>query len=119
LPHEGEHLKKAADNESLASSLDTSIPIAPNWAIVMLFYVAVHYVEAYFSRQSKHLVGHPARETAIQRDPKINSIFRNYRELYTYSREARYEAVYFPASEIAVVLPFLERVKKVIIPLLK
>ena len=113
-----EHLRKADENEALAKKLDMSLPAAPDWAITMLFYAAVHYVEAYFSLSGRHYELHITRDSAIERDTKIKAIYDDYREMKTYSRTVRYYAVWFEADTVATVRPILDRIKTRITPLL-
>ncbi len=86
--------------------------------MTILFYVAVHYVEAYFSQRNEHYQMHGTRETAIRRDPQINAIFPDYREMYEYSRNARYECVEFDDKAIETVQRKLTKIEGVILPLL-
>ncbi|MGH9727835.1 MAG: hypothetical protein ACRD4V_04500 [Candidatus Acidiferrales bacterium] len=118
MPQKQEHLRKADDNEKLALRLDLSISSAPNWAIVMTFYSALHYVEAYFADSSKHYRLHRVRDSMIQRDPKIRRIFRSYRRLSDCSEQARYEAYFFDEGQFANIRKNLDDIKAVVVPLL-
>lgn len=118
MPHKTVHIKKAADNEAMASTLDLSVSSAPNWAIIMIFYAAVHYVEAYLFTQGIDSPLHGARDTAIQRDAKIKTIWRPYERLKSASEFARYEATFFTPTQINYLKPNLEQIKTVINPLL-
>ncbi len=119
MPSKKEHLIKADNSESLSlHSLDPANPAAAEWALTMLFYVALHYVEAYFSLKGEHYKNHGPRDAAIKRDPTLGVIYRDYRELYVYSREARYEAVSFTFSDIRDVTPHLNNIKNKIRSLL-
>jgi len=118
LPNKPQHLKKALENESLASSLNLAVPAAPDWAITMLFYAAVHYVEAFFSKTGHHLKRHKLRVNAIQGNAQLRPLYQDYRELQTYSETARYQAVFFTSSDVVPVKQHLENVKNLITPLL-
>jgi hypothetical protein len=118
LPNKPQHLKKAATNESLALSLNLAVPGAPDWAITMLFYTAVHYVEAFFSKTGQHLKRHKLRVSAIQANAQLRPIYKDYRELQTYSETARYQAVFFTATDVAPVKQHLQNVKALLTPLL-
>ena len=87
------------------------------WAITASFYVAVHYVQAYFAPHNSY-TSHRQRDSAIQRDTKIQGIYMEYRELETYSRDARYDVPGFGPSDLAIVKSGLARVKACIEPLL-
>jgi hypothetical protein len=118
LPIKADHLRKARENESLAHKLDLALPSAANWSITILFYVAVHLVEAFFSQTSQHYKMHTNRVSAIGRDKQIRAIYVDFRELYTYSREARYEDKWFTPTDVGRIEPHLQAVKDVIEPLL-
>ena len=112
-----EHLKQSENNFLLSSKLPP-IEGSTDWEITILFYAAVHYVEAYFSTNNLHYQTHGSRETAIRRDPKIAKIFRDYREMYEYSRTARYDCRYFEDTAVASVQTRLNNIKNTITPLL-
>ena len=58
MPTQVEHTKKARENESFAISLGTATQASVNWKLVVLFYAAVHYVEAYLAKLNQHLRSH-------------------------------------------------------------
>ncbi len=111
------HLQKATENEFLASKLDLTIPSAPNWAIIMVFYAAVHYVGAYFFTRGKNYRLHIDRDSAIQRDIQIGTIWRSYQRLKDSSENARYEDVFFTPNQYQLMLSNLHAIKGVITPL--
>ena len=75
------HLRKALANEQLASTLPLS-ESAVEWAITVLFYAAVHYVQAYFALDGRSYTSHPAPNKAIARDPVISVVSDAYESLY-------------------------------------
>lgn len=96
-----EHLQKAQETLDLRATLDLAKDGAIGWSITMLFYSALHYIEAYFSAvrgfECKH---HFSRATEIRNDPRINSLFPDYRLLENLSREARYDVTVFNAGDL-------------------
>lgn len=118
MPTKNQHLEKSANNEALSGTLDPSQPAAIDWEITILFYVAVHYVEAYFSLSGKHHTGHKTRYSTIVRDQYISGISKDYEDMYNYSRDARYDSVAFTKADVQQIKPRLERIKKTIKPLL-
>ena len=86
-----EHLAKARQNELFASSMDLSSGAHIDWALTILFYAALHYVQAYFAARGKTHRMHRTRDSAVGRDPNISAIYHDYRELQHFSRQARYE----------------------------
>jgi hypothetical protein len=119
LPDKILHLKKAADNEALSLQLDRQLSSAPNWAIVMTFYAAVHYVEAYFFVTQHHdHKDHTVRDSAIKNDPKISPLWRPYARLKNASIQARYEHAFFTSQQFLTLRPNLDQIKGAIGPLL-
>jgi uncharacterized protein (UPF0332 family) len=99
------HLRQARHNEALASQLGSPPIEAYDWAITILFYSVLHFVDAYLLQQHGIVPrGHSAtlnRRTG-QRNPGRNDyvnqhlplISSAYRILYDTSRLARYEGTY-------------------------
>ena len=100
-----EHLQQARHNEALASQLSSPPLAAYDWAITVLFYSVLHFVDAYLlQRYGIEPKGHTAardRRTG-QRIPGRNDYVRQhlpqiapaYQLLYSASRRARYEGAY-------------------------
>ena len=107
-----EHREQAYHNEKLAHQLGDQPLEAYDWAITVLFYTVLHFVDAYLL-QHRGLV--PKGHTAIrdrktrQQIPGRNDLVRQhlpqinnaYKMLYSASRCARYEGAYLgPQSAI-------------------
>ena len=112
MPTPAEHLAKAKSNELFAQAIDRSNTAGAEWAIVILFYVAVHHIQAYFSSIGKTYTHHTARDSAIRRDENLSGIYDDYRELETYSRDARYDVPQFRESDFQKLIPRLKNIKK-------
>ncbi len=85
------HIQQAKHNEALAEFLEgTSYP---DWRATALFYAALHYVQAYFLSRTppKSYVRHSDRDTAIEIDTHIGSIWNHYRSMKDWSQKARYD----------------------------
>jgi hypothetical protein len=91
MPREDQHRTRSERNEQFANSLDVADPIAENWAVVAAFYSALHYVEAYFTKQGGGCREHKERNERFKADIKLRYAYANYSYLYTLSRTARYE----------------------------
>ena len=98
-----EHLQQARHNEGLAQRLGIPPFRTYDWAITVLFYCILHFVDA--SLLDHHNIipgGHTATWKRGQRIPGRNDyvrqhlpqIARAYQMLYTASRRARYEGAY-------------------------
>jgi hypothetical protein len=96
VPTRDEHINRAEDNEQFIISLDLAKSINVDWAITILFYAALHYVDAYFAVQSIHPPDHTVRDNKVS--VSLNAIYRDYRYLKDRSREARYNVPNFQIS---------------------
>lgn len=87
MPAKDEHLAKAESNARFLSSI-VSQRLAPDWAITVLFYRAMHLMEAWFARRDIHHMGHIQRNQAVFEE--LREISGAYGKLYDLSRLARY-----------------------------
>lgn len=91
MPTREQHLKQAARNEKLAKVLVHTD--YREWTVTVLFYAAVHYIEAFLAVQSIHCVDHAARSDKVRTIPQMREIGKQYEALRTISRQARYQAI--------------------------
>jgi hypothetical protein len=92
VPSRQQHLANAERNQRLAIALQSGPHI--EWAVTVLFYAALHLVEATLA-PTAHSPHHNARNQTVQLDPRFHPIYRHYRELYYRSLDARYNCVPF------------------------
>jgi len=119
VPSKTEHVTKAEGNETFVSGIALTAQPNIDWALVVIFYAAVHYVEAYLSLTGIHLRSHATRDNCVGRDSRLRLIFREYGDLKYYAYNARYEVMPFSASDVAnVALPALDKIKAQLKPLL-
>ena len=92
MPQLAEHIAQAEKNERLYDNLvGTEFN---DWAVVSLFYAALHYVDAYFvQRVGTSPSNHSARNKLVSMTRELVGIERRYRELYARSLDARYNIV--------------------------
>ncbi len=91
-----QHLNWAQNNEGLVEIFRTNGSFEINWAITVVCYAAVHYVDAYLVRFRLRQHDHAGRESELQVDDYLSTIWKDYRRLKNLSRAARYEcAPYF------------------------
>ena len=100
MPSKDEHVTKANGSESLALSLVLDNQSRIDWALVILFYAAMHYVEAYLAKSGVHLRSHTTRDNAMSRDSVLRKIFKEYADLKFYGYNARYEVFGFKATDV-------------------
>ena len=82
-----------------------------DWALVILFYAALHYVEAYLATVGQHLRNHAARDSFVGRDARLRAIFSEYQDLKYYGYNARYEMQGFTASNVTDAAKSFAKVK--------
>lgn len=99
------HLRQAYRNETLASQFGNPALEAYDWAITALFYCTLHFVDAYlFELRGIDPEGHTTvRNKVTGRNIlgrndlvklHIPVIHKDYREMYSASRRARYDVAY-------------------------
>lgn len=96
-PKTHDHLETAVRNRDIAMALiDPSFSIAVQpppleWVVVVAFYAAVHYVNAYlWQRQRYEPHDHAARENAVARAAEIRTVYESYARLRGFAYRARY-----------------------------
>jgi hypothetical protein len=94
------------------------ISLVIDWALIMMFYAAMHYVEAYLANFGVHLKSHTARDSYIGKETKLRQIFVDYQDLKFYGYNARYEMVKFVASDFTNAAQSLAKIKAYLTPLL-
>jgi uncharacterized protein (UPF0332 family) len=99
VPDAAQHLNRAAENELLARSLDFEKGVEVDWAIVMLFYSAVHYIDSVLAVKNRHPKDHTSRDSAIENHGTLSAVYNDYRRLKDGSREARYEIPNYHKSQ--------------------
>ncbi|MGA2909629.1 MAG: hypothetical protein ABSE36_18150 [Terracidiphilus sp.] len=111
MPDKNVHVKKAKDNETFAATLDESTQASVNWKLIVLFYVAVHYVEAYLAKTlNMHLKSHTTRDSYIARESNLRKIGTQYMHLKFYGYNARYEADQFTKTDVKDAQNYLAQV---------
>src|SRR5436190_1107343 len=97
MPSEQLHLRAARLKEQTGIALSDS-PQTCSCAIVLAFYSALHWVDAYLARNLKHPQSHVEREDAIRHSP-LQSIWDQYRTLSDRSEDARYRLKQFTQNQ--------------------
>lgn len=100
MPTKDQHVTKADGNAELALSLALDNQTKIDWALTILFYAAMHYVEAYLAKANVHLRSHTTRDNAISRDSSLRKIFKEYADLKFFGYNARYEVFGFKTTDV-------------------
>jgi hypothetical protein len=118
LPTKDEHVTKAQGNEAFAASIDLTNQARIDWKLVVLFYVAVHYVEAYLAKTGTHLRSHTTRDSYITKEANLKRIRVSYAHLKYFGYNARYEMNGFSARDVQEAARDLAQVKSELLPLI-
>jgi len=112
VPRPDEHLTKAENNEKLARATNR-VPFAgcAEWAISMLFYAALHRIQAYLSAKGSRPLSHQDRDREIESNGSLSAIYGDYRRLKDMSRAARYEMPNYVQEDFAKAAARLEKIK--------
>lgn len=116
-----DHLEKAESNQRFLNSFDLYRTGFLDWAIVAIFYTALHYVDAYLASKGHVEIagGHQERNSLVRE--QLSSIESQYMTLYWASRNARYIPDFRPTSGKVIKYKryFLLEIKSYIMSLLK
>ena len=115
------HLKRGADNESLAAELKERIPTT-DWRIVVNFYAALHFVQAYLISKNIrfHAKRHHERKDAIRKSPELRHPFpTHYAILQDVSEQVRYDPGFVASGHVADSHNWLATTKATVFPKLR
>lgn len=108
MPNRAEHEARAQANERIAAQLRLADPDEVAWAVTILFYAALHWLEAYFDETTgAHHLTHSDRFFDTDGLP----IGHEFRRLYYASRRARYEINPFVLPEVNTLMGYYTAVK--------
>ncbi len=88
-----DYLRKAKHNENFLAVLEKSFPNEfYDWKIVVIFYIAVHYIEAYFDSHGIKTTNHKQRRELIEfgEFSFLRSFIDNYDNLFNICHISRY-----------------------------
>lgn len=100
MPALAEHLYKARNNASFAEKLDSNCDTSTGWALVALFYSAMHYVEGHCAESGQHHEKHNEITDHIRASVELQPIRYEYRDLSTFGWNARYMPVKYGPTQL-------------------
>jgi hypothetical protein len=109
LPTAKQHLGQATRNEKLAATLSKTE--YREWTVTVIFYSAVHYIEAFLAGHGHHCDDHAERNERIAEIPQLRTIRKEYDTLRTLSRQARYHALPIEPDDVNVAQQKLETIR--------
>lgn len=96
-----QHQFQALKNETFFNEFDLNSTAYLDWAVVAIFYAALHHVESYLVTTSVgNANGHGDRRNKIRNDPQIASLSKPYQELRRRCDDARYYLVPFQPQAV-------------------
>jgi hypothetical protein len=113
VPTRDEHINRAEENEQMAKAMDLSKGVNVGWAITIIYYSALHYVDAYLEVQSIRPPNHEERDARV--NSKLKDIYNEYRYLKHKSREARYSIANYTKENFYSACPKLSKIKTYIL----
>lgn len=87
---------------AFARSLPLTDQTRIDWALVIIFYAAVHYVEAYLAKRGIHLRSHASRDSYVARDSVLRQVWNEYQDLKYFGFNARYEFLAFTPHDFTL-----------------
>jgi hypothetical protein len=109
---ENKHTQKARKNAAFAECLDRADATCESWAVIAVFYSALHYVQSALQKAGADAFDHKQRSIEIARDPILKYIAGEYDWLQKLSELARYKVTPLPAKAYSDAVARLEAVKK-------
>jgi hypothetical protein len=77
----------------------------------MLFYAALHYIDAFLAGKNLHPMNHSIRDEEIEHNGTIADVYHDYRRLKDMSRAARYEIANFGVDSLEIAKNRLAKIK--------
>jgi len=93
-----DHILQAQHNEAFYQAIDKNT--YSEWAMTVLFYAALHYINAFLDRVGIDPGGHQERDNIVQNRKELRPIWHQYRYLKNRSINARYYCVTFTLTQL-------------------
>lgn len=119
MPSEQGHKAKARNNVDFVNTFQLENTPFRDWAIVGMFYAAIHLVEGYLAQHDIHPEDHRVRQGCVSRMGDLRPVWDDYRALQDKAWPARYRWVRFSISEAETLKDCLSRIDQRITTLMK
>ncbi len=110
-----------AEHVAAAQRFEQFLAVVPpqyaEWKIIVLFYSALHYVEAFLVTRSAAYRDHTIRDQAMEKETETRAIRATYNRLKKAAHEARYEGTPFRPTDVAEFERLHQMVKRAILVL--
>lgn len=101
MPTEEQHLLQFERNREVAQRLSGTADY--DWAVVALFYAALHLIQAHLIRTSGPVRTHSERNRRMLNNDDLKPAYDAYRTLRDHSETARYECRRFAQEEFEAI----------------
>jgi hypothetical protein len=88
VPSKDAHLNQARHNFAFFQSFDKAL--YPDWAVTLLFYTALHYVDAFLATKLMIPGSHVERDKCLRMVSQLKPLYYDYCHLKNSSHNARY-----------------------------
>ena len=95
-----QHLEKARENQRLAESCELRSRTEREWSIIIRFYAALHYLQAYLETKSARTSTHSETRKKIRAMSELQDLEDAYNQLYNMSWTARYTTLPCPTDDV-------------------
>ena len=112
MPDVAVHSRQAKHNEAFLTEFNLAQTTYSDWAVTVMFYTALHLIEAYLATQGLHPTDHWVRENYLTRITALKPIYRPYRELRHYSEKARYRGARLTTDAITTLSDGLKTIEE-------
>ena len=98
MPNSTDHILQAKHNEDFYQVIDKKL--YSDWAMTVLFYAALHYIDAFLDRVGIDPGGHQERDKLVQNRKELCPIWHQYKFLKNRSINARYYCGTFTLTQL-------------------
>lgn len=88
MPSKSDHLSGVQHNQNFLQTIGRRQ--YPDWAATVIFYIGLHYVDAFLATKNIHPGKHDVRDKFVAQLHELRQIYDDYARLKSFSRTARY-----------------------------
>lgn len=113
LPNNDAHFSKGQENQRFAEGIQADAGRCEReWGVIIRFYAALHFIEAYLSTKSAGTTSHTARRRAIRTRTELARLEDPYNDLYNLGSNARYLVLPCPTEHVFKAHELLLKIRK-------
>ncbi len=107
------HTAKAQHNEQFVVDLGATTSGYEDWQVTATFYAAVHWLQTYFVTRTPqdYPTSHQERDSLVQKDSNLVSLWKDYRELKRLATDSRYACIPINSYDVTKALGHLATIR--------